>query len=287
MGFIDDIVSDQVAPPWLQQGAYQQGPGIGGRYLQTLGIELDTIALRARQAAVVGLPGIGDPSGLFYIGNDRLLKQSASESNASFALRCSGAFDSWRIGGSDWGVLQQVLTQFIGFAGGLPPARIVDNSQYWSFYPAGATTSVPPLHNTTVAGNWNWDNHGVLEWTGLFGSGWWRYWLIIDSFGGSTWTNTEGNWGDAGNWGDTTASWGLSIPPGIFVTIRQLLRSWQGAHAWCRWIVVNFQSGNYTPDGANATPDGTWSKWGKLVGGSWVQSRDTSARYVDGVLDGS
>ena len=287
MGFYADIVSDNVAPPWLQQGANGQGPGVAGRYLQACGTALDTMALRGQQAAYVSLPGVGDPSGLPFIGLDRVMVQGASEPNATFALRLTGAFDAWQHGGSQWGALQQVLALFTGFAGGTPPARTVSNAAVWDYYAAGASTATPPIHVLASPKNWNWD--GGAEVTGLVpgATPWWRYWLILDSAGGSAWTTTEGNWGAAGNWGDGTASWGLSVPPAILVTIRTVLRSWQSANAWCRWIVINFTAGQYAPDAANALPDGTWGPWSKLVAGVWVQARDTGTRFADGVIAGS
>lgn len=288
MGFYEDIVGDQVSPPWLQQGAFQQGPGISGRYMQTIGKGLDRVAVRALQASLVSLPGQGDPSALPYLGLDRLLVQGSSESDASFIARVSGSFDAWRVGGTPWGLLRNILALFNGFAGGTPPARTVSNSFVWDYYAAGASTASPPTHVLSITNNWNWDNNA--EWTGLVpgATPWWRYWLIVDSFGPSQWTTDEGNWGDPGNWGDNTASWGLSQPPGIFVAMRQILAPWQAANSWCRWIVINLQTGAYAPDTEAPTePDGTWALWGKLVGGVWVQSRDLTARYVDGLLTGS
>lgn len=286
-GFYSDIVSDQVAPPFLQQGAFGRGPGVSGRYMQMLGMGLDTIATRAQQAALVSLPGQGDPSALPFLANDRLLVQGASETNASFILRLSGAFDAWRVAGTPWAVLQQTSALFNGFSGGTPPMRTVSDSSVWDYYAAAANTKTPPTHLLPISSNWNWDGHS--EWTGMVpgATPWWRYWLIVDSFGGSQWTSTEGNWGDAGNWGDGTASWGLSQPPAIFSSIRTVIRTWQSATSWCRWVVVNLNSGSYSPDAANSEPDGHWGFWGKLVSGVRVQSRDTTARYVDGVLTGS
>ena len=91
MGFYDDIVSDAVAPPWLQQGAYQQGSGVGGRILQTCGKELDQIATRARQAAVVSMPGVGDPSAIPLLCADRLIVQGSSETTGQITARLTGA----------------------------------------------------------------------------------------------------------------------------------------------------------------------------------------------------
>lgn len=296
MGFIDDIVSDQVAPPWLQQGAYGVGAGVGGRYLQTIGLELDAIAARARQAALVSMPGKGDATAIPLLCADRLMVQGPAESNASITLRLQGAFDSLRLAGMPWGVLQQLLALFNGVAAGTPPMRTVTDNVVWDYYAAGASTLVPPTHFTsqTTAGQFNWDNH--QEWTGVAPTQttWWRYWLILDSSGPSAWCTTDGNWGDAGNWGDG-GPWGINITaagvantPLFMQSMRSILRNgWQTAGAWCRWIVVNFTSGNYGPDAVNATPDGTWATWAKLVAGVWVQSRDQTARYGDGLLTGS
>lgn len=293
MGFFDDIVSDSVAPPWLQQGAYGRGPGVGGRYLQTIGIELDTIAARAKAAAYNGLPLQCDPSALPLIGDDRLMIQGASESNAAVAIRLSQAFDAWRVGGSDWGVLWEVLSLFAGQAGGTPPGRIVSNTKRWSYYPAAATLTVPPLVTDNKLGNWNWD--GGAEVTGLapVAVPWWRYWLILDAFAPTAWCAAAPVLGGGRVLGGGLAI-GFNISGAIFASIRTILRSWQAAHAWSRWIVVNFSSGQYTPDGVNAEPDGTWGPWVKLVVGfsvagvgQWVPTRDATARYVDGIADGS
>jgi hypothetical protein len=284
--FYDDIVSDEVAPPWLQQGAYGQGNGVGGRYLQTIGVELSTIANRARQAILNPMPGKGDPSALPLIAADRLIVLGSSESNVAAAARLQTAFDFWRVAGGDWAVLAEIASLFSGFTNGVPSIRIVDDTSEWSFYGANPNLSVPPLYAPARVANWNWDNHA--EWTGLAaGQGpWYRYWIVIDCFGPTSFCSEDGNWGSGGNWGDGNA-WGVSIPNTLFLQMQRVLKIWQQAGAWCRWIVLNFQTGNYLVDSPNATPDGTWAFWGKQVNSVRVQSRDTTARYADGALAGS
>lgn len=291
--FSTDIVSDQVAPPWLQVGARGE-PGVGGRYLQTCGLALDAIATRALNASIISMPGVGDPSGLPYIGLDRVIMQGALEADTAYATRLTESFDAWRVSGSAWGVLWQVLSLFAGYSGGTPSGRTVSSGasptfySTWDYYGTAANLTVPPLHFTSITNNWNWDNNTEVQGTSPGVVPWYRYWLIIDS---GTWTTDEGNWGDAGNWGDGTASWGLSVPPAIFQSIRTVLRSWQAANAWCRWIVIPLTTDTFEPDAANAEPDGTWGPWWALTTSgavnTWVQSRSQSARYADGLLPGS
>jgi hypothetical protein len=85
---------------------------------------------------------------------------------------------------------------------------------------------------------------------------------------------------------------GFNISPSIFVAMRTLLRNWQQAGAWCRWILVNLNPPNtfYSPDNPNTEPDGTWGRPAKLVAGSppvWSVARDANTRFVDGMAVGN
>ena len=297
-GFYDDIVADNVAPPWLQQGAYGQGSGVGGRYLQTIGTELQTIATRARQAAVVSMPGVGDPTAIPLLCADRLLVQGPSETNAQISARLSNAFNSWLIAGGDWGVLSEILALFTGFANGIPPARIVSGSvgadsirwSYWTATPPPYATR-PPLH-TPPMGNWNWDFDAEYTGLGPNVSPWYRYWIVIDSYSTYAWCGPNQLIGTGGfKIGDGTAI-GFNIGPQIFTAMRQVLRNWQQAGAWCRWIIVNFNATGafYQPDNPNSEPDGTWGPPAKLQAGNppvWVPARDSNSRFCDGMAVGS
>ena len=295
MSFYDDIVSDAVAPPWLQQGAYQQGPGIGGRYLQTIGKELDAIAIRARQAAVVSMPGVGDPSAIPLLCADRLIVQGSSETTGQITARLTGAFDAWRIAGSDWGVLTEILALFRGFVNAIPPGLIVagaiGSAVRWSYWATLVpNTAIPPLH-TPSANNWDWDLD--QEYTGL-GNGvipWYRWWLILRSYGSYAWCTANQLIGAGGFLiGDGTAI-GFNVSPSIFVAMQNVLRNWMAAGSWCRWIIVDLNPPNtlYFPNAPNAQPDGTWGPPAKLQAGSppvWVPSRDPASRFCDGMKAG-
>ena len=175
--FATDIVSDRVAPPFLQ------GPN-GSKYLTVIGRSLDTVRYRSAQAMLVHMPGLGDASGLYYIGLDRLLAQGPNEPNSTFIPRLSGAFDLWQYAGTDWAVLEEALAYL---APSKPVAKIVSNTSVWSYYAANATPAThPPMHlrwqgpDMAHRFNWNWDNDQFDPHV-VNGRSWWREWLIIDA----------------------------------------------------------------------------------------------------------
>jgi hypothetical protein len=170
-----DIVSDNVAPPFLQ------GPN-GSAWLGAMGKELDLIRYRSAQAQLVHMPGAGgDPSGLFYIGLDRLMPQGPAESDLSYTTRLQGSFDVWQRAGSDWAVLQETLAYLLPKT---PAGLIVSDTSVWSYYGASATpASKPPFHlrfqgQLTHRFNWNWDGE-TFDPHPSGGTAWWRTWLVL------------------------------------------------------------------------------------------------------------
>lgn len=175
VAFAADIVSDRVAPPWLQNP-------VGAAYLQTMGGGLDELVYRSAQAQLLRMPGIGDPSGLYYIGLDRLIPQGPNESNTSYGQRLQAAFDVWQRAGSDWAVLQLVLAFLLPKT---PAALVVSDSSVWSYYAANATPATkPPLHlrfegqDFAHLHNWNWDGE-AFDPHPSGGTAWWRDWLVL------------------------------------------------------------------------------------------------------------
>lgn len=163
-----DIVSDQVAPPWLQNP-------VGGAYLQTMGMGLDLIRYRSAQASLVHMPGLGDPSANYYIGLDRVLTQGVNEPAATFVIRLKTAYDTWQHGGNDWAVLQETLALLTPAQ---PKAAVVNNVGKWSWYNEAASTAIPPSTFVAVTSNWNWDGN-AFDPHPLSPTAWWRMWLIL------------------------------------------------------------------------------------------------------------
>ena len=165
-----DIVSDRVAPPWLQNP-------VGSAYLQTMGMGLDLIRYRSAQASLVRMPGQGDPSANYYIGLDRVVQQGPNESSANFILRLTAAYDTWQHAGNDWAVLEQALAML---SPAQPIARVVSNGTRWSWYNEAQATTSPPNNFVAVVSNWNWDGN-TFDPHPFSPTAWWRFWLILSA----------------------------------------------------------------------------------------------------------
>lgn len=270
--FQNDIVSDRVAPPWLQ-GPY------GGAYLKTIGMQLDALQYKSAQGQLLHMPGMGDPSANYYIGLDRVLTQGQlGETEAQFVVRLTQAFDTWQHAGNDWAVLQQVLAQLLPYT---PACFIVSNTARWSWYAAGANPNEPPssyVYGGNPLNSWNWDNNAsdpVL--TGI--KPWWRIWLCIYSVAPNLWATpwaTLGN-GSLPTLGSATAQLGSlgfsNIPPSFWSNLRAILTPYKAVHAWIRWILVSFSSTIFGQDqpagGPTGNPNGTWASGFAITGGQY------------------
>jgi hypothetical protein len=283
--FTVDIVTDRVAPPWLQ------GP-VGGAYLKSIGMCLDAIQYKGAQGQLLHMPGQGDPSANYWIGLDRLLTQGQlGETEAQFVVRLTKAFDTWQHAGNDWAIMQQTLAQVLPYT---PAIFVVSNSAKWSWYAAGANPQIPPsewIYGGAALNSWNWDNNAydpVLN--GLLP--WWRIWLCIYSVAPNEWAvpwATLGN-GSLPTLGSATAllgSLGFSnIMPSFWVTLRTIIQTWKAAHAWLRWILVSFSPSVFSQDGtaggASGNPNGTWATGFDIVSSQYTATWNANVCPVPG-----
>jgi hypothetical protein len=291
MGFKEDITSDTVAPPWLQKGV-GGGDGISGRYLQAMGTELDTIAGpngRSHDASALHMPGIGDASGLPYIGYDRLFFQGPQESAVSFTARLTAAFDIWQRAGNDWTVLQTALAWIGPSLAWLAtiPIRIVSDSACWSYYASSDDTRKPPLQVSSLA-NWQWDDSRHED-ARILGFAPWRIWLIMIDAAPNVWATQAPVLGTGGVpvlGSDPNRSLGFANRgPQYWNGLRQALAPILAAHAWLRWIIVAFDTTHWlvdAPGGGGVNPDGDFGFGYKIVAGVYVANRFASACYVPG-----
>lgn len=271
-----DVVT-AISPTFLSMG-------VSERYMYTLGLSLDVLLEKHNQAMRAHMPTLCDPTCLAQIGLDRVLSQGPREGNASFRLRLQTAFETWQRAGTRRAVMGQVVTYVNGdasFTTHIPQCVIVSSSasntySRWSTYYTDSVRTSPPVDRINAPGNWNWDGDYI----------WWRCWLILFP----TDFTTDGTWGDGSIWGEDPGSWGMTIEPEYFTQLRQLVRLWKTRNAWYLWFIVSFNPGtgstgdDFAPTSAagSGNPDGTWGRWGTVVDGVYVQSRNTNARYVDG-----
>jgi hypothetical protein len=292
MAFKEDITSDTVAPPWLQKGA-NGGDGIGGRYLQAMGMELDTIGGpkgRSHDASVLHMPGLGDASGVPYIGYDRLLYQGPLTSYAAFVAMLVSAYDIWQRAGNDWTVLQIALMYAPGPS--FPwlatiPARIATDFSAWSYYAPSDDTRRPPTQVSSL-GNWTWDDSRKED-TRVSSIIWWRIWLILISAAPNVWVAQAPVLGTGGVpvlGSDPNRSLGFATKgPQFWDGLRQALAPVLAAGAWLRWIIISFDSAHYlvdSPAAGGINPDGDFGFGYKIVAGVYVANRFGSSCYVPG-----
>lgn len=280
MGFAKDIVSDRVAPPFLQ------GPWATA-WLTAQGQGMDAIQARLYAARRMSLPGVGDASALPYLGLDRVLTQGANESNAAFGARLSAAFDTWQRAGNAWSIFQQLQAFFTPT---VLPMTIVSNSSAWDYYAAGVVAATtPPTHLVSLVPNWNWDNDAVDPHP-LSPTSWWRWWLVLFSYAPNAWATIQAPLGSGRKLGDnpTTSSLGFAnIGPQFWIALRQAIAPFKSANSWLRWIIICFDNAHFQPNSPTAggvNPDGTFGYGYKIVSGVYVSSRFSGERYVTGVL---
>lgn len=248
---------------------------IGSALLRAINAERDALLDKMRQAMRARMPGIGTLTALPYLSADRRIARGFQETDAAFAARLESALDTWAHAGS----AVSLLTQLAGYVSpSILTLRTVSDLGNWDSSDDGATVWHWRRNDMMIpADNWDWDAANGVPTTM-----WWRAWVVI--YAGALWAS-DGLWGDAGLWGDGGA-WGTDMSVLQARAIRAIVGTWKAAHASIPWIILAFDSTWFAPTalpGAATLPSGDWGRWAKVVGGVYVQSRTTTARYLDGV----
>lgn len=270
-----------LSPRWLNEG--------NNRKLMTVLGDAQSDGLdKMRQGMKAHMPGVGTPTALPFIGDDRVLPRGNGESDDSYAARLRMAFQTWQHAGSARAVMSQVIVYTGNYI--TKPAnwgqltQSIHNSAgttwtTWDTYQYNSDVALPPNH-ITVAGNWNWDNT----------YDWWRTWLVIHSTPGSIIAPARA-WG-SGSWGEPGISWGFNVTSEFFSGLRRIVRQWKSAATYYPWIIFDFNGGDgvssapqFMPSNNSGTgnPTGDWGRWGTVVsGGNYAPSRPSTMRFADG-----
>jgi len=107
----------ELAPPWLA------GP-IGEKWHQVQGLVKDSIVEGALQAIKARLLKQGPDDALSYAGTDRQIERAPSEPVASYRARLLKAFETWRLAGTNKGILEAL--KVIGFSS----VAIIENKDW-------------------------------------------------------------------------------------------------------------------------------------------------------------
>ncbi|MGZ3454441.1 MAG: phage tail protein [Polyangiales bacterium] len=129
----------ELAPPWLH-GRW------GEAWARALGLAKDLVAEGAMQAVKARLLRNSPPDALPYAGTDRQIERGPGEADASYRARLLGAFETWRLAGTNKGIVTALAV--IGY----PKVSIYENKdwapgdpRWWRFW-----IVVEPPHSFTT-----------------------------------------------------------------------------------------------------------------------------------------
>jgi hypothetical protein len=129
----------ELAPPWLR-GRW------GEAWNGTVGLAMDMVAEGAMQAVKARFIKGAPSDALPYAGTDRQIERAPGESDDQYRARLLGAFETWRLAGTNKGITTALAV--IGY----PNARVFEshdwfpgNPRWWRFWvvidpPHGFTT---------------------------------------------------------------------------------------------------------------------------------------------------
>lgn len=257
----------KLVPSWLQVED-------GERILYSIGLLMDAHVERLYQGLLARFPEYEPPADAFAaMSRDRLIFRGLNESDADFAVRLIPWLDVAKRRGTAFELLQQVWD----YLGGVAMVRSVDERGNWFTIAADGTRSY-----LLDQGNWNWDDSPVPTKRG-------RFWVIIYP-PATLWTEGP-KWGDSdlwgGTWGDKAdkTTWGSTATSDAVQSIRGIVRTYKPGGTRCEKIIIAFDPASFDPAsslGDPGMPDGTWGRPCAPVGGTYVATRLSTARYWRG-----
>lgn len=257
---------------------------IAQRFLWLLGLPADGCVEKGNQGVHNRFVLQAHVTTLPHLARDRgnILK-GLTETDESWRQRIYRAPNSWRVAGSAWAVLEQILGYVLSST---PAARTVSTryeadgtpeSTQWDYYDAGDDTTKAPKHLAASTPEWDWDSLSPTR-----GSwGWWRWYLVIEAVAPNEWIGTQlGPLGDAAypKLGSLIGAMGVSRPKEVCRSIQIIIGQWKSG--WSHWVIISFDAAKFIPGAA--TVDGTYGHWSKVVSRVHVRSRDDDGRYFRG-----
>lgn len=114
--YSDWLVDPKPAPDSPQVPTPLLGP-YGQAWLRAHGAVLDVFAAQLRHAVKARFPALAltPPDGLTALGIDRQIDRGIGETDANYATRLAGAWDTWRFAGTALGVLNALAA--VGYTG--------------------------------------------------------------------------------------------------------------------------------------------------------------------------
>jgi hypothetical protein len=253
-------------PAWLQN---TPGLNVAYRTIWMVCAALDVMMEAIIQGRAAAFPGLGTPTALPLIGSSRGIRRGIDETDESYALRLRNWLDTWENAGADAIVLAELQAQITP----LPKCRIVARNGHW-------TTLDPDGTVTVTDAAWDWDGNSNPERNDPTVPCWSDYWIIVYS---PPWAITGTSLAAlVGLWGTHALGCGHAVPRSPLDAIVTLVAQWKGAHTRVRCVIWSYDATLFDPANPASLPDGWWGHWSREDPGNpgtWISSRDPSARY--------
>lgn len=149
----------RIMPPWLQRR-------VGGAFVLAIGEQLDGLRDRAGGAVALRFPGIDpelydeDERALGYTGRERQIRRGPRELAANYARRLRGWWDAYRIAGSPYALLGQLIAF----------------TRDWLEVRIDVVAQSGNRHWTDAAGT---ITHDSITWAGDGSGGWAHLWVFF------------------------------------------------------------------------------------------------------------
>lgn len=263
-------------PPWLSDRA-SQGLTVGWRVLWSGAALADALVEHADQAHDAKLPGIGSPTALGLIGEDRAIFRGRTDTDEAYALKLRQWIERWSAAGQAYGLARE-LQDYLGPVSGSTELYTV---RVWNR--AGTVVTRDAAGNTSriepgaSSWTWDWDSQSHPE-----RSGWWSdLWVVV----------TPIPWDLVTHWQSSTTAWGLRAPQSEVSAVREIGATWKGAHSFLRAVLFAPTEHDGVPvldpmnPAAAGRPNGWWGAWSRNVGGVRVPARPAWIRFLENHLD--
>lgn len=211
--FRDNLL--RTVPRWLRKGA--AGPGIAGRVMYAMGVQVDGVAAALVEGTKRRFPGLdGQYDTLPLIGAERRIARGPYETDQGYAARLIPWLDDHATRGGPYAMLAQLH----GFwSGAFEIALVYRTGKRFSLHTDGTITR--DFISPWASYGTNADGKQLCKWKLFFA---WPGPLSNDGLWGSLGSSGDGHWGDGGIWGS-------SLTPTQVQNILLVPTEWNCAHA--------------------------------------------------------
>lgn len=223
--------SPENSPGWLLRPR-------GAAWLSAVGVLKDGELERLKAAIKLRFATKAPPDGLARLGEDRVIERGPTDTDATYAARLVDAWNSWKFGGTPFGLLTALREAGFGGDPAYPGPRLeIVNGHQFHLDLAGELVDTPLRSGL-------WSCHATrTHWASFC-----LYWPVVSNpFAPAVPANDDPR-----------------LEP-----LRRIVRNWKPAHAQCSGIFLEVSGESWGWPVANAPGGGDTGDWGTLPGALW------------------